>query len=427
MVEVVELRAGVSGGNSSARGGRLRFGIRKFLAATALGLSGLISAYSAGAAGVHTNALHRDPMVLEAFQHFYILDYPACVALLEKVRQAHPGDPEATALLLEAKVFQELYRQDLLDTTFYANDGFLTGKHPMPEDPKIRDQIFSLSDAAVSEAETRLGRNPRDVDALYARGWALSLRSSYMAMVERSFNAAFHMALRAHSDEAKVLQIDPDYVDAKLVVGTYQYVIGALPFGFKILFGFAGITGSKSKGMEMLHDAFARAPMTSVEAGTVIALFQRRESKYQEAIGVVRTLEAKYPRDFLFCLEEANLRKDAGEGMDAVAAYQNLLNQAAKPEFFPNAHLELAYFGLGEALRGQRHYAEAAKAYEQAAFTPNSGAELKRRSLVDAGKSRDLNGERALAIQDYQWAIANGADTTQGDIARKLIKSPYRQ
>ena len=96
---------------------------------------------------------------------------------------------------------------------------------------------------------------------------------------ERSFNPAFHLALQAHSDEAKVLQIDPDYVDAKLVVGTYQYVIGALPWGFKLLFGFAGITGSKSKGMELLHDDFARGPMTSVEAGTVIALFLRRGIK----------------------------------------------------------------------------------------------------------------------------------------------------
>jgi len=177
----------------------------------------------------------------------------------------------------------------------------------------------------------------------------------------------------------------------------------------------------------MLQDANAHAPMVAVEAGTVITLFLRRESKYAEAIGVVRGLEAKYPRDFLFCLEEANLRKDAGEGMAAVDAYQKLLSDAGKPGFFPSSHLELAYFGLGEALRGQRHFSDAANAYEQAAWTKNSGAELKRRSLVAGGKCRDLNGERALAIRDYQAAIATGSDTTQGEIARKLLNSPYRE
>ena len=76
---------------------------------------------------------------------------------------------------------------------------------------------------------------------------------------------------------------------------------------------------------------------------------------------------------FLFCLEEANLRRDSGEGMGAVNAYQSLLSDAAKPGYFPSAHLELAYFGLGDALRGQRHYADAAKAYEQAAGTAEGG------------------------------------------------------
>jgi tetratricopeptide (TPR) repeat protein len=374
-------------------------------------------------------ALASDPAIRAAYQHFYDLDYPAAVAEFDRVRVAHPGDPTATAFLLEACVFEELYRQDLLDTTFYANDGFLTGKHPTPEDPAVRDRIFNLEDAVEHEAAALLAKNDRDVEALYARGWARSLRSSYMAMVQRNFSPAFHMALAAHSDEAKVLQIDPNYIDAKLVVGTYQYVIGALPWGFKILFGFAGITGSKTRGMEMLHDDFARGPMTSIEAGTVIALFLRREGKYQEAIAVVRQLEASYPHDFLFALEEANLRKDAGEGMSAVHAYETLLSQAQKPEFFPLAHLELAYFGLGDAQFGQRHLAEAAKAYEQAAFAPGSGAELKRRSLVSAGKAHDLNGERALAIQDYKWVIANepkGSETTQGDIARRYLKTPYQ-
>ena len=375
----------------------------------------------------HGNPLNRDPLVREAFQHFYVLDYPPCIELLEKVHREHWQDPEAATLLLEAEVFAELYRQDLLDTTFYANDGFLTGKHPTPEDPAKRDRIFALSDEANRLADARINANPHDADALYARGWARALRAAYMAMVERSFGAAFRMALQAHGDEVRVLQIDPDYIDAKLVVGTYQYVIGALPLAFKFFFGFAGITGSKQRGMEMLHDAASRAPMVSVESSTVIMLFLRREAKYQEAIQVVRGLEAKYPRDFLFTLEEANLRKDAGEGMAAVYAYQKLLSEAAKPGFFYDPHMELAYFGLGEGLKGQLHYGDAAEAYEHAAWTPNSGAELKRRSLVAAGKCHDLNGQRPLAIRDYQAAIATGSDTTQGDIAKRLLREPYHE
>lgn len=375
---------------------------------------------------LHTNPLNMDPQVKEAFHYFYLLDFPEAVGRLQAIQKQHAGDPYATAMLLEARVFQELYRQDLLDTTFYANDGFLTGKHATDEDPKKRDEIFALADEAVHEADVRLSRNANDVNALAARGWVRSLRCAYIAMVERGFAGGFRLATKAKDDCAHALEIDPQYIDAKLVVGVYEYVVGALPLPFKFFIGFAGITGSKSKGMELLHDAAQRGVATSVEARTVIALFLRREGKYKEAIAVVQSLKQQYPRDYLFCLEEANLRKDDGEGMRAVETYQQVIANAAKPGYFAEARLELAYFGLGDALRGQRHYAEAAHAYELAAASPGVGPELKVRSLVAAGECHDILGERQQAVWDYQAAIAAGPNTSRADTARKRLKSPYR-
>jgi hypothetical protein len=389
------------------------------------GIALLAAAGVASAAEVHTNPLNRDPLVREAFEHYYNLDYPGAIERFERVKAAHPGDPMPTALLLDAVVFQELYRQDLLDTTFYANDGFLTGHHATVEDPKTRDRIMGLADEAIKEADWRLGKNPNDVDALYARGWTRALECTYLAMVQRGFGAGFRLATKAKDDDMRVLELDPDYVDAKLVVGVYEYVVGALPWPFKLLIGFAGITGSKSRGLEMLNDAGKRGVITSVEARTTTALFLRREAKYKEAIEVVRGLKREYPHDFLFCLEEANLRKDDGEGMAAVDAYREVLADNAKPGYFYSARMELAYFGLGDALRGQRHYGEAAQAYEQAAWTPNVGPELKIRSLVDAGECRDLNGERQLAVRDYQAAIATGPETSRAGTARRYLRNAY--
>ena len=260
-----------------------------------------------------TNPMNYDPLVREAYNHFYNLDYTGAIQRFERFRAEHPGDPQATAYLLEAVLFQELYRQDLLDTTFYANDGFLTGKHATRPDPEARKRIMGLADEAIREADARIGKNPNDANALFVRGWVRSLQTTYLAMVERDFRGGFKYAFKARDDEQRVLQIDPNYVNAKLVLGVYQYVVGALPWPFKILVGFAGITGSKTTGMAMLRDAGERGVNTSVEARTVIALFLRREGKYKEAIEVVRKLKAEYPHDFLFHLEEANLRKDAGE------------------------------------------------------------------------------------------------------------------
>jgi hypothetical protein len=390
-----------------------------------LGAALLVAVGVGWAAGVHTNPLNRDPLVQEAFTHFYNLDYPGAVQRFERFHAAHPGDPQGTVLLLDAVLFQELYRLDLLDTTFYANDGFLTGRHATKEDPKTRDRILALADEAIHEADWRIGQNQNDVDALYARGWARALKCTYLAMVERSFGSGFRLAMKAKDDHVRVLQLDPDYVDAKLVVGVYEYVVGALPLPFKLLIGFVGMTGSKSRGLEMLTDDGNRGAVTNVEARTTIALFLRREARYKEAIQVVRTLKAEYPRDYLFSLEEANLRKDAGEGMGAVTAYRDILAANAKPGYYSSARLELTYFGLGDALRGQRHYNEAAQSYEQAAWTPNVGPELKIRSLLAAGECHDLSGERQLAVRDYQQAIDAGPNTSRADTARKHLRVAY--
>jgi hypothetical protein len=390
-----------------------------------LGLALLLTASWASAEVVHTNPMNYDPQVRAAYASFYNLDFSQAVGDFQKYHQEHPGNAQATAYLLDALIFQELYRLDLLDTTFYANDGFLSGRHATAEDPAKRDRIFALADQAVREADGQLSKRPNDVNALYARAWARSLKCTYIAMVERGFGSGFRLAMKAKDDDARVLQLDPDYVDAKLVVGVYEYVVGALPLPFKLLIGFVGITGSKSRGLEMLRDAGSRGVIASVEARTVTALFLRREGRYKEAVQVVEDLKKEYPRDFLFSLEEANLRKDDGEGMVAVDAYRSLLADAAKPGYFAEARLELAYFGLGDALRGQRHYAEAADAYEQAAWTKNVGPELKIRSLLAAGECRDINHERQRAVSDYEAAIATGPNTSRADTARKYLRNAY--
>lgn len=386
----------------------------------------LLLALSAAAQTVDTDPLNRDPLVQEGFQHFYMMDYEGALSRFSKVQAAHPTDPIATDYILYVTLFRELFRLDLLDTTFYANDGFLTGKHTIVEDPAMRDRIRSLAEQTFTQANQRLKQNPNDVNALFARGWARSLEAVYLAMVERGFGSGLKLALGAKNDHQKVLQLDPNYVDAKMVVGVYEYVVGSLPFGFKLLVGFAGIHGSKTTGMALLNEAGEHGVITSVESRTAMSLFLRREAKYQRALAINRTLVAEYPRNFLFRLEEANLSKDAGEGMKAVDLYQQVIAESSQPGYFASSHLELAYFGLGDSLRGQNHYPEAIDAYRQAAFQSTTSPELKRRCLLAAGEVYDLMHEHDKARQQYQAAIDAGNNTTQADLARKYMESAYR-
>jgi tetratricopeptide (TPR) repeat protein len=375
--------------------------------------------------GVDTNPLNLDPLVRQAFQRFYILDYDGALSRFEKIQAQNPDNPLAVDYVLNAVIFRELYRLDLLDTTFYAHDGFLTGKHAVAADPAVATRVNSLFTNAVELSNQQLAKHPEDVDLLFARGWARSLHAVYIGLMERSFISALHVALQARSDNEKVLRLDPQYIDAKMVVGVHQYVTGSLPLGIKILAGAAGITGSKSKGIQELREAGEHGVISSVEARTALGLFLRREARYDEAIAVTRSLTEEYPRDFLFRLELANLTKDAGQGQEAIAEYQQLLEQAKKPGFFPSAHLELAWFGLGDTLQGQKNYAEAAVAYNQATTQPTISVDLKSRCDLNSGKMYDLLNERDMALRQYEVVLRQDGDSAQADSARKYLKSPF--
>jgi tetratricopeptide (TPR) repeat protein len=374
---------------------------------------------------IHTNPLNREPGVRAAYDRFYTLDYDGALSRFQKVERAHPDDPMAADYVLETVLFHELYNKDLLDTTLYAHDGFLTGKHQVVEDKAFSAHIEELSGKAIRLAEVRLRKNPKDVDALYARGWSKSLRATYMGLVQRSFISALRMALQARDDNDKVLEIDPDYVDAELIVGVHQYVVGSLPLAIKVVAGLAGIHGNKEKGLAMLRDDGEHGVTTSVEARTALALFLRREAKYDEAVEWNESLKRQYPHNFLFWLESANLQKDAGNAQQAIALYRALLDQSQHAGYFTNAHLQLAWYGLADTLRGQRDAAGAADAFERVAAQPTVSPDLKRRAQLGAGMEYDLLGKRTEAEAAYRDVLALG-ESEQASDARRYLKAPYK-
>jgi tetratricopeptide (TPR) repeat protein len=374
---------------------------------------------------IHTNPLNRQPEVRAAYERFYTLDYDGALSRFQKLAQAHPDDPMAADYVLETVLFHQLYNMDLLDTTMYAHDGFLSGKHQVVEDKGFTAHIEELSGNAIHLADQRLQKNPKDVDALYARGWSKSLHATYIGLVQRSFISALRLALQARDDDDRVLELDQNYVDAELVVGVHQYVVGSLPFAIKMLAGLAGIHGNKQKGLEMLRDDGKYGVTTSVEARTALALFLRREAKYGEAADWNDSLKREYPHNFLFWLESANLQKDAGHAQQAIALYRGLLDQARHTGYFTNAHLEQAWFGLADTLRGQRDAAGSAEAFEHVLAQPTVSADMKRRAQLGAGMEYDVLGKREQAEAAYRDVLALG-ESDQASDARRYLKAPYK-
>lgn len=371
-----------------------------------------------------TKLVTSEPLARRALNHLYDLEYDRAIADFERVAAAHPLDPFALNYLLQAVVLKEMYRLNALDTTLYADDGFLTGK-PLPADPKVKERIQQLADASILLSEERLKHDARDVDALYARGVTRGLRLSFAAIVDKAFFSALKHAVASRRDHERVLELDPGYTNAKLVVGMHNYVIGSLPFGFRLLVGVAGISGSKKKGLELLREVGATRAETSLDARVALALFLRREARYREALVVAQSLSSERPRNFIFALEEANLLKDAGLGPEAIAAYRRILANGKSGQY-QDPHLERAAFGLAESLKGQRLAEEALRAYELALSFPDLEPEVKVRAHLGAGQMHDVLQQREAALRDYQAVTELDPPSRHAAEAKRLMRQPFR-
>lgn len=366
----------------------------------------------------------NDPATRKGFEDFYNLEYDKSIKEFETVMQAHPDDPFVVNHVLSAVIFKELYKIGALDSEAYATESFLNKKYLQPLDPKVHDRVNQLSTHAIELCDARLNTNPNDTNALYARGVAKGLRSTYMGMAEHAWFAALRNAIGARHDHERVLELDPNYIDAKMSVGVDLYVIGSLSWPVRVAGSVAGLSGNKQKGMDYLRDVAAHgSPEVSWDAKIALALFLRREQKYDEALQVVGGMYQAFPRNFLVATEYAHLLNAAGQGPQAVAAYKKVV-AGCRSNAFTVCRMEIPAYGLGEAESGQRDFQGAAEAYELAA---NSAIEpdFKQRATLKAGEMYDAMHKRDAALEKYKAVIAANSNTEMAEMARHYMKQAY--
>jgi hypothetical protein len=367
----------------------------------------------------------HDPQSEAAFDHFYNMDYDRATQEFEKILERHPNDPFAVNHLLTAVLMHDLYDTGAMNTGDYSNDSFI-GRTPRSTKPEVKERIKELVRRAEALEDRQLKAKPKDVDILYCRGVTRAEFSVYTGLVERAWFSALRNAVGARHDHERVLEIDPNYVDAKLVVGTHNYVISHLPWSVKVAAALAGLSGSGEKGLAYLRDVANSDGENAVDAKVVLTLFLRREHQYDEALGYMNELSGKYPRNHLFLTEVANLRRAAGRLPESEAAYRKVWQNGREGKY-GNLHYELAAWGLGELLRGEKNFAAASAAYELVNEAPNPDPDVLQRANLAAGEMYDLLQKRDLAMKKYQTVLAGNANTGPADQARRYIKEAYRE
>ena len=259
-----------------------------------------------------------------AFQHLYNFEFSEAHRVLDRHDREHPEDPRAAATRSAVYLFTELDRLDLLASEFFQDRGDRIKAKRLDPDPLLRDKLFEQTKRTREYARTVLARNADQPDALFALSTAAGIESDYLFFVEKKRLASLKLHKESHGYCRRLLEIDPDYPDAYLTSGFYEYLVGDLPFFLRWFIRFDGVEGDKEKGIERLRYVSKNARYSAGFAKVLLAAVYLREKRPAESVGMLAALSREYPRNPLFPREIRRICEEHDLPVPALAAAEDV-------------------------------------------------------------------------------------------------------
>ena len=238
-----------------------------------------------------------------------------------------PENPDYWTSLAHVYLFQQIQRAGRFDNDIYSAAASVAPVQGGP-DPRLAQSMWEALGKARAICEKRLAANASDVDANYFMGVSFALESNYQISVTRKFMDALSPATKAKDYHLKVLQIDPNNHDVNLVIGTYEYGIGSIPFAFRWIARMAGHHGSKENGMKLIADAMVNGKRGPAAPLIMLAYIHNREKQFDYSRQMLEQLSRFYPRNSFYELQVANSMQRQGDLRGAAEMYRRVEKKA---------------------------------------------------------------------------------------------------
>ena len=368
------------------------------------------------------------------------LDYESARKSFKEMAVAFPDYPAGPQFLADSLWVETLYQTRRLQSSLYGSDDTFYSTSDDKADPKIVDQFRNLTRQARLLAEARLKQFPRDPEALYFLGATEGLKASFEEAVERRHFAALKDGSDAVDRHREVIKLDPNYHDAEITIGLYDYTVGALPLPVKLIAGVAGFRGSKKRGLATLERVAKEGRWVHDEAKTLLIVLYTREKRYADAAALARELAARYPPNYLYRLEAADalvlqaaLERETNHNAtttaaetEAFATFESLLRDKAVRNTAARA-FDLIHFKYGEALMTAGQYEHAAKEFMASAEVPGAQQGLATMAHLYAARALDLAGKRNDAVTQYRAVLARPNVYDAHDQAQAGLKEAFKR
>lgn len=395
------------------------------------------AATTKGQAG-EVNTARFDELRAQGFEALYNLDYDGARQKFKELVRLFPEHPAGPQFLAAVLWTQTLYQSRRLQASVYNTESFYA-KNEDKADPAVVQQFRELTRASKQLSEARLKRNARDVEALYYLGAVEGLKAAFAYAVERRFVAAALDGSRGVDRHRDVIKLDPNFHDAEVTLGLYDYTVGGLPLLLKIAYGVTGARGSKRRGLETLERVARDGKWARDDARLVLIALYKRELRFKDAIEVTRDLAARYPRNYLFKMELADaLAQQTGVERaanhateaqklerEAFATFDSLVRDRSTRESAARL-LDLIHFQYGEALLVAGQPEAAAGEYLASADVKGADSGLMTMARLRAAQAYDLAGKRNEALAQYKAVLERPNIFDAHDEAKHGLQQPYK-
>ena len=242
------------------------------------------------------------------FTGLYNLDFAGAQDEFSSWEKEHPEDPVGPVSEAAGYLFSEFNRLGVLEAQFYENDAAFDNRPKVNPDPAARDRFQHAIGRAEALAHSRLAKDSKDRDALFAMTLASGLQADYTALVEKRNVASLHFTKQASASAQELLAVCHDCYDALLATGFSKYIIGSMSAPVRWVLRLGGLAADKKGGIADLQTTAAHGHYLAPFARILLAIAYVREKNKPRAIALLSGLEQEFPGNTLFPREIAHLR-----------------------------------------------------------------------------------------------------------------------
>jgi tetratricopeptide (TPR) repeat protein len=365
----------------------------------------------------------------QALDALYNLDFSTAEQAFNSLTHQDENNPEYWNGVASTIWLKILYGQQKLNMESFSGSSIGTRESQDTVDPVEEKKLRNTVDIAMTKAKSILAKNPNDVRALYSLGVSNATLASFEGTAKRAYWQAAQKTKEARKYHQQVLKLKPDFNDAFLSVGAYEYVVTVIPWGLRytILLPLGLTDGDKEGGIKKLETVATKGERASTDAKMLLIVIYNREKRYDQALRVINELHEKYPRNFLFEMSKASIYGKMGNWNEAVAVYGQVLEKIrTKQNGYERLREERMYYEIakGNIYRGKPE--DSIAQFTRVVSSSNSTPDEKADSYIWLGKIFDSQRLHPKALEQYRAVLNLNCAPEYKQTAQDLIRKPYK-